>query len=178
MFEPLGSDDFDEHRVLEFDRCSGRPGAVLVETSFIQCVLHRAEPNHARASAFWDHLDLADTSIVYSGFTEFELFESAQRKGPQAGRHHRSAWQDLLRSTRLHWASIDAVADDVPDLMEEFGLTAAGAVHVATAAHWEVDGFVTVDPSFGVVDKARLPLIIDSEGAQLARRVRARASTS
>ncbi len=62
--------------------------------------------------------------------------------------------------------------------MEEFGLTAAGAVHVATAAHWEVDGFVTVDPSFGVVDKARLPLIIDSEGAQLARRVRARASTS
>lgn len=85
VFEPLGSDDFDEHRVLEFDRCSGRPGAVLVETSFIQCVLHRAEPNHARAAAFWDHLNLADTSIVYSGFTEFELFEAAQRKGPRRG---------------------------------------------------------------------------------------------
>ncbi|ROP61355.1 hypothetical protein EDF19_3183 [Curtobacterium sp. PhB115] len=57
--------------------------------------------------------------------------------------------------------------------MEEFGLTVSGAVHVATARHWEVAGFVTVDPAFGVVDKERLPLIIDAEGAQLARRLRA-----
>jgi hypothetical protein len=35
-----------------------------------------------------------------------------------------------------------------------------------------VDGFVTVDPAFGVVDKERLPLIIDAKGAQLARRLR------
>ncbi|MCU0113466.1 type II toxin-antitoxin system VapC family toxin [Curtobacterium poinsettiae] len=172
MFESLGPDDFDEHRVLEFHRCSGRPAAVVVETSFIECVLHRAEPQHARAAAFWDHLDLADTSIVYSGFAEFEIFESAHRKGPRAARQHKSAWRDLLSSTQMHWASVDAVADDVPGLMEEFGLTAAGAVHVATAEHWEVDGFVTVDPSFGVVDRARLPLMIDVEGAHLARRLR------
>ncbi|OIH92909.1 hypothetical protein BIU92_08390 [Curtobacterium sp. MCBA15_003] len=172
MFASLGPDDFDEHRVLEFDRCSGRPAAVLVETSFIECVLHRAEPQHARAAAFWDHLDLADTSIVYSGFAEFEIFESAQREGPQATHQHGTAWRDLLSSTQMHWASVDAVADDVPDLMEAFGLTAAGAVHVATAEHWEVDGFVTVDPSFAVVDKARLPLMIDAAGAQHARQLR------
>lgn len=53
---------------------------MLVETSFIECVLHRAEPQHVGASAFWDHLDLADTRILYSAFTEFELFESARHK--------------------------------------------------------------------------------------------------
>ncbi|MCS5511312.1 type II toxin-antitoxin system VapC family toxin [Curtobacterium flaccumfaciens pv. betae] len=173
MFERLRSGEFDEHRVLEFDGCTSRPDVVLVETSFIECVLHRAEPQHVGASAFWDHLDLADTRILYSAYTEFELFESARHKGLQAARRHVAAWRDLLRSTQLHWVGIDDVSDGVPGLIEEFGLTASGAVHVATAISSKVDGFVTVDPAFGVVDKERLPLIIDAKGAQLARRLRA-----
>ncbi|OII03672.1 hypothetical protein BIU89_01980 [Curtobacterium sp. MCBA15_005] len=119
---------------------------MLVETSFIECVLHRAEPQHVGASAF---------------------------KGLQAARRHVAAWRDLLRSTQLHWVGIDDVSDGVPGLIEEFGLTASGAVHVATAISSKVDGFVTVDPAFGVVDKEHLPLIIDAKGAQLARRLRA-----
>lgn len=173
MFERLTPEHFDQHRVLEFNDCAARPDAVLVESSFIRSALRRTDRHKVEAVAFLDHLDLAGTEMMYSAYTEFEVLRAAHGMATEAARRHVAAWRELLRSTQLHWVGIDGVSDEVPDLMEEFGLTVSGALHVATARHWEVDGFVTVDPAFGVVDKERLPLIIDAEGAQLARRLRA-----
>ncbi|MDT0231966.1 hypothetical protein [Curtobacterium sp. BRB10] len=174
MFDRLEPHQFDEYRVLEFNDCAARPDVVLVDSSFIRSALRRCERQDAEVVTFLDHLDLVGTEILYSAYTEFEVLQAAHGMGAEAARRHVAALRELLRSTQLHWVGIDAVSDEVPHLMEQFGLTVSGAVHVATASDWEVDGFVTVDPAFGVVDKERLPLIIDAGGAKQARRLRAR----
>lgn len=172
MFDALHPAQFDAYGVLEFDRCTERPGVVLVHSSFIRCALRETDARGREAVAFLDHLDLVGTEMIFSAFTEFEILGAAHQLGPEAARRHIDAWREMLASTKLHWRGVDAISDDVPGLMGEFDLTVSGAVHVATAIAEAVDGFVTVEPWFGVVDKARLPLIIDAAGALHARQLR------
>lgn len=142
---------------------------VVIDSWFLRRALDTRASGHLEASAFLQRLDLLGTNCFYSALTELELIESAHATGQG---EMLASWREVKWSTRVHWVSIDAITDDVEALVADFGLTASGAVQVATTTAVEAEALVTVDPAFGNVDARTLPLLVDSASVAAARRYR------
>lgn len=147
----------------------GTPVSVVVDSWFLRRAMDTRASGHPEAAAFLQRLDLLGTDCYYSGLTELVLIESAHSIGQP---EMLAEWNEVKGSTRVHWVSIDAVTDDVEELVADHGLTASGAVQVATAIAVEAEALVTVDPAFGSVDAATLQLLVDSASVGPARRHR------
>ncbi|MBT2501562.1 hypothetical protein [Curtobacterium sp. ISL-83] len=186
MWRRSEPEDFDEFGVLSFDECFGGFERVVIDTSFVRRAFDSGADGHPEAAAFLQHLDLTDSDVFFNALLELDLLDIDRRSdgvagvsgldGPRTPRvgSFLTAWNSVLRTTSAHWVGIDALLDDVPGLVESFGITSSAALVVATAGAVEADALVTADPTFAVVDKELLRLCVGAPEAPIVRRVRAR----
>lgn len=165
--------------VLAFDAPEWEPPeTVVLDTNVVAEALLPKEPEHFPCLAVLERLATSGTTVVFSGLLEIELWEVVfnlalrerhprknlrhvrydNRVRPRAGRllqRARKAWQEDLRSP-LAWSRIEMheIAEDVPKLMQEYGLQSYDAVHAATLLASEVTDFVTRDGGFAVLPPA------------------------
>jgi predicted nucleic acid-binding protein len=165
--------------VLAFDAPGWEPPeAVVLDTNVVAEALLPKEPEHSPCLAVLERLADSGTAVVFSGLLEIELWEAVfnlalrerhprknirhvrydNRVRPRAARLLRQAhkaWQEDLRRP-LGWTRIEMheVADDVPRLMQEYGLQSYDAVHAATLLASEITDFVTRDGGFAVLPPA------------------------
>lgn len=154
------------------------PEAVVLDTNVVADALLPKEPEHRPCLAVLERLADSGTTVVFSRLLEIELWEVVfnlalrerhprkhirhvrydNRIRPRAARLLRQAqkaWEQDLRNP-LGWTRIEMheVAEDVPKLMQEYGLQSYDAVHVATLLDSELTDFITRDGGFAVLPPA------------------------
>lgn len=158
------------------------PEAVVLDTNVVADALLPKEPEHHPCLAVLERLVDSGTTVVFSRLLEIELWEVVfnlalrerhprkqiryvrydNRIRPRAARllgQAQKAWQDDLRSP-LAWSRIEMheVAEDVPKLMQDYGLQSYDAVHAATLLASEITDFITRDGGFAVLPPAAATL--------------------
>ncbi len=162
--------------VLAFDAPGWEPPeAVVLDTNVVADALLPKESEHRPCLAVLERLADSGTAVVFSRLLEIELWETVfnlalrerhprkdtrrvrydNRIRPRAARLLRDAqkgWQEDLRSP-LAWSRIEVheVAEDVPKLMQEYGLQSYDAVHAATLLDSGITDFVTRDGGFAAL---------------------------
>ncbi|MGH2904133.1 MAG: type II toxin-antitoxin system VapC family toxin [Solirubrobacteraceae bacterium] len=162
--------------VFAFDAAGWEPPkGVVLDTNVVAEALLPNQPEHAVCRAVLRRLAAERTAVVFSRLLEIELWEAVfnlalrerhprknirhvrydNRVRPRAARLLRQAqqaWQDDLLAP-LAWSRIemDEVAEDVPKLMQEYGLQSYDAVHAATLLDSELTDFVTRDGGFAAL---------------------------
>ena len=174
------------------------PDEVLVDTSFVVEALIVSQPLHEPCLTFFLRLVEAETSVVFSGLLEIELYEVAfqlalkerhprdwkrfrhdGRARPRANRllaDVAASWDTVLEYVDYERVELAQVADRVPDLMTRYALASYDAIHVATAIDSGVRSVVTLDAGFAAVPASELTLYVDASrvAACRARRIRRR----
>jgi len=166
-------DDPGGRGVLAFEQYVDVPRRVVLDSWFLRRAIDTTVCGHSAAAAFLQRLDLMATDCFYNGLSELEMIESAYSMGR---RGLLVEWETVKSTTRVHWVGVDEVADDVEALVDRYGLTASGAIQVATTVAVDADALVSVDPGLGVVDAGTLPLLVDADNVDAARRHRGRSS--
>ena len=151
------------------------PKAVVLDTNVVAEALLPNGPEHAACRAVLRRLAGGRTAVVFNRLLEIELWEAVfnlalperhprknirhvrydNRVRPRAARLLRQAqqaWQDDVLAP-LAWSRIelDEVAEDVPKLMQEYGLQSYDAVHAATLLGSECTDLVTRDGGFAAL---------------------------
>jgi predicted nucleic acid-binding protein len=165
--------------VLAFDDPEWEPPeAVVLDTNVVADALLPKEPEHPPCLALLERLADSGTTVVFSRLLEIELWEVVfnlalrerhprkdtrrirydNRVRPRAARllqQAHKAWEEDLRNP-LGWTRIEMheVAEDVPKLMQEYGLQSYDAVHAATLLDSELTDFITRDGGFAVLPPA------------------------
>lgn len=154
------------------------PKTVVLDTNVVAEALLPNEPEHATCRAVLRRFATEGTAVVFNRLLEIELWEAVfnlalrerhprknirhvrydNRVRPRAARLLRQAqqaWEDDVLDP-LAWSRIemDEVAEDVPKLMQEYGLQSYDAVHAATLMDSEITDFVTRDGGFAVLPPA------------------------
>jgi predicted nucleic acid-binding protein len=164
--------------VLAFDAPGWEPPrAVLLDTNVVADALLVNQPEHAACAALMRALGTAGTSITFSRHLEIELWEVLfnlalrerhprkdlrrvrydNRVRPRAARllgRTQQAWTKMLGS--LSWTRIEIheVANQVPGLIQQYGLQSYDAVHAATLLDSGITDFATRDGGFAVLPSA------------------------
>jgi predicted nucleic acid-binding protein len=150
------------------------PNAVALDTSVVAHALLPKQPEHAACAALMRTLVAAGTSITFSRHLEIELWETLfnlalrerhprkdmrrvrydNRVRPRAARlfgQTRQAWEKMLGS--LSWTRIEIheIADQVPGLIQQYGLQSYDAVHAATLLDSGITDFLTRDGGFAAL---------------------------
>jgi len=151
------------------------PKTVVLDTNVVAEALLPNEPEYAPCLAVLERLADSGTAVVFSRLLEIELWESVfnlalrerhprknirnvrydSRVRPRAGRllrQARKAWEDDLLAP-LTWSRIEMhqVAEDVPTLMQEYGLQSYDAVHAATLLRSGGADLITRDGGFAIL---------------------------
>jgi predicted nucleic acid-binding protein len=151
------------------------PGAVVLDTNVVADALLPQQPEHLPCLAVMRKLVAAGTSVTFSRHLEIELWETIfnlalrerhprkdlrrvrydNRVRPRAARllaQARQAWEQDLRES-LSWTRIEIheIADQVPGLMQQYGLQSYDAVHAATLLESGITDFLTRDGGFAVL---------------------------
>jgi predicted nucleic acid-binding protein len=154
------------------------PKAVILDTNVVAEALLPNEPEHAACRAVLRRLATEGTVVVFNRLLEIELWEAVfnlalrerhprknirhvrydNRVRPRAARLLRQAqhaWQDDVLAP-LAWSRIEMgeVAEDVPKLMQEYGLQSYDAVHAATLLDSGIADFITRDGGFAALPPA------------------------
>ncbi|MBI2238778.1 MAG: PIN domain-containing protein [Actinobacteria bacterium] len=125
-----------------------------------------------------------------------ELFESAfgialkevygrqwkeRRQDGRVRRRARRVLSDVMMGwegvrSALDWIRIelDEVAERIPSIMTDYGLSSYDAVHAATAFYVGTADFVTRDSKFALIPARLLNLYVDSRHLRPCRELRAR----
>jgi predicted nucleic acid-binding protein len=98
----------------------------------------------------------------------------ARRRAGRLMDETRAAWKEVLTAFAYVRLELDEVADEVPDLMRQFGLASYDAVHVASALYADVGVMVTRDATFALVPSSVLVLFTDSSRVAVCRSRRQR----
>lgn len=159
--------------VLAFEHFDAVPARVVLDSWFLRRAIDTTARGHGAAAAFLQRLDLVTADCFSNGLTELELIESAHAIGRPG---LLAEWETIKSTTRVHWVGVDEVADDVEALVARYGLTASGAIQVATTIAVDADALVSVDPGLAVVDAATLSLLVDVDSVAAARRYRGQPS--
>ncbi len=151
------------------------PKTVALDTNVVAEALLPNEPEHTTCRAVLRRLATEGTTVVFNRLLEIELWEAVfnlalrerhprknirhvrydNRVRPRAARllqQAHQAWQDDVLAP-LAWSRIemDEVAEDVPKLMQEYGLQSYDAVHAATLVDSGITDFITRDRGFAVL---------------------------
>ncbi len=151
------------------------PKTVVLDTNVVAEALLPNEPEHAACRAVLRRFATEGTTVLFNRLLEIELWEAVfnlalrerhprknirhvrydNRVRPRAARLLRQAqqaWEDDVLAP-LAWSRIemDEVAEDVPKLMQEYGLQSYDAVHAATLLDSEITDFITRDGGFAVL---------------------------
>jgi predicted nucleic acid-binding protein len=151
------------------------PKTVVLDTNVVAEALLPNEPEHAACRAVLRRFATEGTAVLFNRLLEIELWEAVfnlalrerhprknirhvrydNRVRPRAARLLRQAhqaWEDHVLAP-LAWSRIemDEVTEDVPKLMQEYGLQSYDAVHAATLQASEITNFVTRDGGFAVL---------------------------
>jgi predicted nucleic acid-binding protein len=154
------------------------PGRVLLDTNVVVGALLPDQPEHQACLAVLERLGTAGTSVTFSRHLEIELWQVIfnlalrerhprkelrhvrydKRVRPRAARllgQTRRAWEQDLRDS-LSWTRIEIheIAEEVPGLMQDFGLESYDAVHAATLLDSGITDFLTRDGGFAVLSPA------------------------
>jgi len=154
------------------------PKAVVLDTNVVAEALLPNEPEYYPCLAVLERLADSGTTVVFSRLLEIELWEVVfnlalrerhprkslrhvrydNRVRPRAGRLLRQAhkaWEEDLLAP-LTWSRIEMhqVAENVPTLMQEYGLQSYDAVHVATLLSSGGTDLITRDGGFAVLPPA------------------------
>jgi len=151
------------------------PEAVVLDTNVVAEALLPNQPEHIVCRAVLRRFATAGTAVVFNRLLEIELWEAVfnlalrerhprknirhvrydNRVRPRAARLLRQAqqaWQDGVLAP-LAWSRIEMneVAEDVPKLMQDYGLQSYDAVHAATLLDSEITDFITRDAGFAAL---------------------------
>jgi predicted nucleic acid-binding protein len=151
------------------------PKTVLLDTNVVAEALLPNEPEHTACRAVLRRFATEGTTVVFSRLLEIELWEAVfnlalRERHPRKNIRHvrydnrvrsraarllrqaQQAWQDDVLAP-LAWSriEIDEVAEDVPKLMQEYGLQSYDAVHAATLIDSEITNFITRDGGFAAL---------------------------
>jgi predicted nucleic acid-binding protein len=161
------------------------PNPVFLDTSFVVDALITTQPNHRPCQAFLLALAEAGSTVYFNRLLEMELAETAFRLAliDRFGKKHwlraRSDGRARIRAGRLMgdvqqaWeATLDAfsfvrielheVAEDVPALMQRYGLKSYDAVHAASALFAGIETMVSLDVDFARLPASQLRLVTNS----------------
>jgi predicted nucleic acid-binding protein len=153
------------------------PRAVVLDTSVVAHALLPKQPEHAACAAVMRALVAAGTSITFSRHLEIELWETLfnlalrerhprkdlrqvrydNRVRPRAARlfgQTRQAWEEMLGSLSWTRVEIHEIADQVPGLIQRYGLESYDAVHAATLLDSAITDFLTRDGGFAALPPA------------------------
>jgi predicted nucleic acid-binding protein len=151
------------------------PSAVVLDTNVVVEALLPKQSEHQACLAVLERLGDSGTAVVFSRHLEIELWESVfnlalrerhprkdlrrvrydNRVRPRAARllaQTRRAWEDDLL-VRLDWSLVEIheIADQVPGLIQRYGLQSYDAVHAATLLDSGITDFLTRDGGFAVL---------------------------
>jgi predicted nucleic acid-binding protein len=154
------------------------PRAVVLDTNVVVEALLPKQSEHQACLAVLERLGTAGASVTFSRHLEIELWETVfnlalrerhprkelrharydNRVRPRAARllgQARQAWEQDLRDS-LSWTRIEIheIADEVPGLIQQYGLQSYDAVHAATLLGGGIADFVTRDGGFAVLPSA------------------------
>jgi predicted nucleic acid-binding protein len=165
--------------VLAFDAPGWEPPrSVVLDTNVVVGALIAKQPEHSPCLAVMRTLAAAGTSVTFSRHLEIELWETVfnlalrerhPRKDLRRVRYDnrvrqraarllgqaRQAWEQDLRGS-LSWTRIEIheIADQVPGLIQQYGLQSYDAVHAATLLDSGITDFVTRDGGFAALPPA------------------------
>jgi predicted nucleic acid-binding protein len=165
--------------VFAFDAPSWEPPtAVVLDTSVVVGALIAKQPDHEACLAVLKCFADSATTVVFSRHLEIELWEVVfnlalrerhprkdlrrvrydNRVRPRAARllgQARQAWEHDLRDS-LSWTRIEIheIAEEVPGLIQQYGLQSYDAVHAATLLDSGITDFVTRDGGFAALPPA------------------------
>lgn len=151
------------------------PEAVVLDTNVVVGALLPKQADHLSCLAVMRALGTAGTSVTFSRHLEIELWQVIfnlalrerhprkelrhvrydKRVRPRAARllsQARQAWEQDLRDS-LSWTRIEIhqIADQVPGLIQGYGLESYDAVHAATLLDSGITDFLTRDGGFAVL---------------------------
>ena len=154
------------------------PRAVVLDTNVVADALLPNQPEHAACAAVMESLVAAGTSVTFSRHLEIELCEVVfnlalrerhprkdlrrvrydNRVRPRAARllgQARQAWEQDLRDS-LSWTRIEIheIAEEVPGLIQQYGLQSYVAVHAATLLDSGITDYLTRDGGFAALPPA------------------------
>lgn len=154
------------------------PTAVVLDTSVVVGALIAKQPDHEACLAVLKCFADSATTVVFSRHLEIELWEVVfnlalrerhprkdlrrvrydNRVRPRAARllgQARQAWEHDLRDS-LSWTRIEIheIAEEVPGLIQQYGLQSYDAVHAATLLDSGITDFVTRDGGFAALPPA------------------------
>jgi predicted nucleic acid-binding protein len=150
------------------------PKAVLLDTNVVTEALLPKQPEHSSCLDVLERLGDSGTLVVVSRHLEIELWESLfnlalrerhprkelrrarydNRARPRAARllgQAQHAWEMMRGSLDSSLVEIHEIADQVPGLIQKYGLQSYDAVHAATLLDSGITDFVTRDGGFAVL---------------------------
>jgi predicted nucleic acid-binding protein len=150
------------------------PGRVLLDTNVVVAALLPKQPEHDACLAVLERLGTAGTAVTFSRHLEIELWQVIfnlalrerhprkdlrrvrydNRVRPRAARlfgQTRQAWPHMLGSLNWSLVEIQEIADQVPGLIQQYGLESYDAVRAATLLDSGITDFVTRDGGFAVL---------------------------
>jgi len=153
------------------------PKAVVLDTNVVVEALLPKQPEHSSCLDVLERLGDSGTPVVFSRHLEIELWESVfnlalrerhprkdlrrvrydNRVRPRAARllgQARQAWEKMLGSLDSSLVEIHEIADQVPGLIQQYGLQSYDAVHAATLLDSGITDFVTRDGGFAALPPA------------------------
>jgi predicted nucleic acid-binding protein len=153
------------------------PRAVVLDTNVVVDALLPKQPEHDACLAALKRLGMAGTSVTFSRHLEIELWETLfklalrerhprkdlrrvrydNRVRPRAARllgQTRQAWENMRASLSWTRVEIHEIADQVPGLIQRYGLESFDAVHAATLLDSAITDFLTRDGGFAALPPA------------------------
>lgn len=161
--------------VLAFDVPAWRPPqTVVLDTSVVVEALLPNQPEHNACLAALRQLADSRSTVLYNRLLEIELWEATfnlalrerhprknlrqirydNRIRPRAARllgQAHKAWGQTLATLASSVIEVGEVADDVPALMQDYGLQSYDAVHAATLLATGVTDLLTRDAGFAAL---------------------------
>lgn len=180
-----------------FDAPTWRPPRTIVlDTSVVVEALLPNQPEHDSCLAALKQLAANRSTVIHNRLLEIELWEATfnlalrerhprknlrqirydKRIRPRAARLLRQAhqaWEKMRDSLTTSIIEVGEVADDVPRLMQEYGLQSYDAVHAATLLASGVTDFLTRDAGFAALP-ARLATLHTTHARLAGTRARRR----
>lgn len=171
------------------------PGELALDTSFVVHALVPRQVLHPQCRGFLERVSESDGTVFFNRLLEVELAEAlfkiavkeqhgnkgwptkrldgrVRRRAGRLMEEAFEAWNEVLDA--VNWARIELheVAEAVPSLMRDFGLSSNDAVHAATTEFAGAAALVTTDSDFAAVPADRLVLLTPASLVGATRRKR------
>ena len=129
------------------------PAAIVFDTSFVVAALAPRQPFHSACLDFVSRAAVGGTVVYFNRLLE-------------------AAWAEMLSALSWSRVELEMTVEEVPKLMQGYGLASYDAVHVATALVVGVPRIATLDADFARVPMKRLMVHVPRARIRSFRQVR------